>query len=67
MPTQAILDEGVCISLCANTLGICMNPSFFFLSTGKVVGQNEFLSLGTTTNLGEGKLCIKTSFTLLKN
>ena len=37
-----ILDEAVCASFWANTLGKGMNPSLHFSAIGKIVGQTGF-------------------------
>ena len=47
------LDETVCISHHANTLGKGMNPTILSLNMGKIVGQTELFNLGVATNLEE--------------
>ena len=39
-----------------NTLGKGMDPTILPAAMGKIVGQNEFFSLGMETSQGEGKL-----------
>ena len=46
-----ILDNVVCISLCANALGICFSSAMV-----KSVGQTGFFCFGWATRLREGKL-----------
>ena len=57
-----ILDEAVCVSLCANTLGKGMNPFTPPPSYGQIVGQIGFFIPHEATNLGERKLWIQTPF-----
>ena len=49
------LDECVCSSHGANTLGKVMNPTILAPSQGKKVGQTELFNLGMANSLGEGK------------
>ena len=49
-----ILNEAICISYSANTLGKGMNPIIFPLAIGEIVGQTGFFKL-IAISLGEGK------------
>ena len=61
------LGDAVCISLHANALVKCMNPSLAPPpSNGSIVGQNGLFNLVTVMGQGEGKLRIQTDFTPLK-
>ena len=51
-----ILDEAICISHSANTLGKGVNSTILPLA----IDQTEFFNLGMTTSQREGKLCIQT-------
>ena len=49
------LDEAVCISHSANTIGRGMAPNFLLPAKDKIVGQTKLFNFGITTDLGEGK------------
>ena len=50
-----IVDEIVCISHYANTLGKNMNPTILLPALGILVGQTGLFNYGMITSLGEGK------------
>ena len=50
------LNEAVCISHRANTLGISMNSTILPLFKGKIAGLTELFDLDMSTSLREGKL-----------
>ena len=58
-----ILDDAVCISHSANTLGKGMNPTILPQAVGNIVDQTWFFNLGMTTRLEKGKLWIQTGWT----
>ena len=64
---SSILGEAVCISLSADTIGKCMNPTALPLAIGKIVGQTELFSLGMPTALREENFEIKPFFKKKQN
>ena len=51
-----ILDEAVCISHDANTLGKGMHLTILLPGMGKIVRQTGLFSLGMATSFGERKI-----------
>ena len=57
-----ILVKAVCVSFCGNALGKIMNPSLLSQMTA---GQTGTQDIGTSTDLGKGKLPIQTNCYIL--
>ena len=60
MARVQILDEAVCISHIANTLGEKYESNYSLSSYGSIVGQTGLFNLGIAISLRGGKLLKKT-------